>query len=1180
MPFLEHLEELRWRILWSLAAIVVGTVVGWFLLGHVDIIEVLKRPIAPYLPGGRLIFTSPAEPFLLTLKVAFALGCLLASPVVIYQIWAFLSPALYEREKRMIIPALGAGVVLFLAGAAACYNWLLPAALKVLLGFQRADLSAMITIDRYFGMAVPFVVGCGLIAELPLVVTILAALGIVTPQFLARQRRYAIVIAAFLAAILTPPDAVSMILMLLPLLLLYEISIWCAWVASRRRARHAVTTTVVLLLLGGATRSLHAQNPPPPPPPPATPVRQRPVRDTTAGRAVTPQDTTHRPGGQSIDTSTARRLGLPTAPSRTFPASDAVMDSLLKLEGFRVTRYTSDTFVVVGDSQTIFLRREAFVEREGTQLEADSIRYHEASCQLNAEGDPHLFDHGTVLAGEGMRYNTCIRRGTVRDALTDFQQGGAIWYVRGNLAVDSGSTRVYAHAANFTSDPQPVPDYHFAAGQVKWINKRTMVARPAVLYVRDVPIMWLPFIFQDIRGGRRSGILFPRFGLNDIVRPTRHYSRHVTDFGYYFAVNDYMDVLFAGDWFAGRYAQIHGQAQYHWIDRFVDGSITYSRMTELDRPGTNTRIGWVHTQRFNSRTSFNAHIDYSTNGSLIQRNSLNPFEVTSTVSSNLNFDKRFSWGALNIGGSRSQDLSQNTVTQTFPTINLTPTGVAVGSWLTWTPTFSYNNQQTFHLHYGTLTVPSAPGDSLATDTLSQFKDERVTTISFQTPLRLGRWNWANSVNVIDTRSDQRQEFALPIPGDTTGALHHVLFANTFDTRVDWSTGINLPPLLTSSWKLQPGVAILNTTSAGPFMLRNQFTHGDWVRQGKRLAFSLGATPTFFGFFPGFGPFSRIRHTISPILSYQYAPGAQVDSAFARALDPTGKLLNSRNDPQQTISIGLTQNFEAKLKAAPGDTAAEREPRKIKLLSISTGAIAYNFEQAKQPHRVGWSTQSLSNTFLSDLLPGFQLSIVHDLWKGQAGTDSAKFAPFLQTMTASFQVTPATLQGVARLLGLRPRPPAPTAADTTGGAARDSSAGSNSPDYRRYDQGVRNPYTPRGIMGAGYGGRAFSLGINLSMTRSRFDTTQAQQHQAGRETASLNLSFSPTKNWTASWSTQYDLVTRQFGSHSLTFQRDLRRWRASFGFYKTGAGNFAFTFNIALTDQPDIKFDYDQHTYVQ
>src|SRR6201988_1058976 len=295
MPFLEHLEELRWRILWSLVAVIVGTIVGWLLLDRIDLIEILKRPIAPYLPGGRLIFTSPAEPFMLTLKVAFPLGCLLASPVVIYQIWAFLAPALYEREKKLIVPALAVGVVLFLGGAIACYQWLLPAALKVLLNFQRTDLTAMITIDRYFGMAIPFVVGCGLVAELPLVVTILASLGIVTPQFLGRQRRFAIVIAAFLAALLTPPDAVSMLLMLGPLLLLYEVSIWCAWVASRRRARRIAAATIVVLVLGmGAMSPLQAQNPPPPP---KAPPGQRPVQRDTGRVTRAPGDTLPGAGG-------------------------------------------------------------------------------------------------------------------------------------------------------------------------------------------------------------------------------------------------------------------------------------------------------------------------------------------------------------------------------------------------------------------------------------------------------------------------------------------------------------------------------------------------------------------------------------------------------------------------------------------------------------------------------------------------------------------------------------------------------------------------------------------------------------------------------------------------------------------------------------------------------------------
>ena len=1168
MPFLDHLEELRWRILWSLLAVLVGTIVGWVLLDRIDIIEILKRPIAPYLPGGRLVFTSPAEPFMLTLKVAFALGGLLASPIVIYQIWAFLAPALYQREKKLVMPSLAVGVVLFLGGAIACYQWLLPAALKVLLNFQRSDLTAMITIDRYFGMAIPFVVGCGLVAELPLVVTILASLGLVTPQFLGRQRRYAIVIAAFLAAILTPPDAVSMMLMLGPLLLLYEVSIWCAWVASRRRARRLAATTVMLLVLGAG--SLQGQNPPPPPPKP--PPGQRPTqRDTVIG-GRTPGDTTRR--GQSVDTAEARRLGLPTAPTRSFPAADQIIDSLLKLEGYRVTRYVAETLLVVGDSQTIFLRHEAYVMRDSTQLEADSIRYQEASCRLDASGDPHLFDQGTVLAGEGMRYDTCLRRGTVTDALTDFQQGGAKWFVRGNIAADSGNRRVFVAGANFTSDPQPVPDYHFAAGEAKWINKNTMIARPAVLYVRDVPIMWLPFIFSDIRGGRRSGILFPRFGLNDIVRPTRSYSRHITDFGYYWVVNDYVDALVSGDWFADRSVAFHAQVQYRWIDRFMNGRLSYTRTNQFNPDATNMQIGWQHNQRFNATTDFNASINYMSDGRVVQRNSIDPLEVKSTVGSSASFNKRFSWASLNLGFTRRQDLSSNHIDQTFPSITLTPTTVTLAPWLTWSPGFTYTNSQSFN-NLGTLLIPAAPGDTgNSPDTLRLHFGDRTTNITMQTPFRMGRWNWSNSISVLDVASNARREFTLT---DSTGATKNVVFASYYETRANWETGINLPPLFSGTWKLQPGIAIVNKTSAGPFMIRNPFTGGDFIQQGKRLAFNLSASPTFFGFFPGFGPFSRIRHSFSPLISYQYAPGAAVSEEFAHAIDPTGRSLNARSDPQQTITLGFSQNFEAKAKPAAGDTAGEREPRKIKLLSINTSAISYNFEQAKIPGRVGWQTPSLSNTFLSELLPGFQLGVVHDLWRGQVGTDSAKFDPFLTSLNASFQITPATIAGIGRLFGLSSRPvPQQAESDTTQGMQLGARQAAD--PYRHYQGATRDPY---GGGGPGYG-RQFSLGIQFTNTRTRPlpNVPITSQARAGRETVGLNLAFSPTRNWTASWHTSFDMVTQQFADHSLTFQRDLRRWRANFSFYKTGAGNLAFSFNITLTDQPDIKMDYDQRTYAQ
>src|SRR6266480_6040018 len=305
------------------------------------------------------------------------------------------------------------------------------------------------------------------------------------------------------------------------------------------------------------------------------------------------------------------------------------------------------------------------------------------------------------------------------------------------------------------------------------------------------------------------------------------------------------------------------------------------------------------------------------------------------------------------------------------------------------PTFSYTNDQRFHQSGSALLLP-VPAGGVVPDTLSQFFDDRRTSINIGTPIRIGRWSWANNITISDVRSNNRAEFALP--GDTVNnGIRRVLFGKTFETQVDWSTSINLPTLFTGTWKIQPGVAILNTTS-GPFMLRNQFSGGQFVRQGKRLAFNVGASPAFFGFFPGFGPLSRIRHTISPIISYQYAPAVKIPDDYAHAFDPTGRLLKGRTDPQQTISLGLSQTFDAKLKPPAGDTAAEREPRKIKLLSISTSAISYNFERAKLPHSTGWQTGTLSNTFQSDLVPGLQFSMTHELWKGDVGSDTAKFSP--------------------------------------------------------------------------------------------------------------------------------------------------------------------------------------------
>jgi len=238
MPFLDHLEELRWRIIWSLLAVMVAVVLSFVLLMKVDIIGLLERPIAPYLMGQKLVYTHPGDPFTIVLDASVVLGIVLALPVVLYQIWAFVSPALYVHEKKVVLPLLAFATFLFLAGVSLAYFVVLPLAIEWLLSFQTQALAPMITASDYFGFATSLTLAFGLCFELPIVILALAALGIVTPQFLNKYRRHAVVICVIIGAFLTPGDLVwTTIAMAVPLYVLYEISVLLTYGVYRRRQR-------------------------------------------------------------------------------------------------------------------------------------------------------------------------------------------------------------------------------------------------------------------------------------------------------------------------------------------------------------------------------------------------------------------------------------------------------------------------------------------------------------------------------------------------------------------------------------------------------------------------------------------------------------------------------------------------------------------------------------------------------------------------------------------------------------------------------------------------------------------------------------------------------------------------------------------------------------------------------
>jgi sec-independent protein translocase protein TatC len=234
---LEHLEELRQRIFWVLGTLVVGCVIGFVVITRFDVLALMIRPVQHFLNGGKLKYLSPADPFMVTLRLAVAAGVVIALPVALYHLWAFISPILVPSERKAILPAIYMAAFLFLAGAALAYFGVLPITLQFFTSFEPGSLEQNLTIDKFLGYLMKLILGFGIAFETPVVMLALGVVGIVTSEMLVKGRRFAIVIIFVLGAALTPPDVFSQMLMAVPLLVLYEVSIWLVkWTERRREA--------------------------------------------------------------------------------------------------------------------------------------------------------------------------------------------------------------------------------------------------------------------------------------------------------------------------------------------------------------------------------------------------------------------------------------------------------------------------------------------------------------------------------------------------------------------------------------------------------------------------------------------------------------------------------------------------------------------------------------------------------------------------------------------------------------------------------------------------------------------------------------------------------------------------------------------------------------------------------
>ena len=1186
MPFLDHLEELRWRILWSLLAIIAGSIAGFFVVTRLHVMEWLIEPLRPFLPpGGKLTVFGPLDSFFITLQLTLTVGLILAFPVVAYQIWAFISPALHKREKRAIVPALYLGLLLFAGGVALAYYLVLPMTLKFGSAFLTESLQVNYVANAYLGLVVKLLVAFGAVFELPVVIMVLSSLGLVSSRFLADKRRYAVAGSAVLAALLTPGDAISATLFMMgPIVLLYELSIVLARIIERRKLRaetsepYGIATALLILALSAS--GVQAQQPQQQQPPKKTPQELVKEKLRAMGREAA-RDTTALPDSvvqrMRQDSIARERRRTATPPEM---GTDSIMRALQELEGFTATQYRAITARFNADTGVLVLTAKPDAKAvvvQGTQsMTADSLLVFNRNTSIACGyGKPVLTGEGAEAPVESQRvcYNTQTRMGTALGATTRITEG-ASWVVTGDLTTVERD--VYGHRTRFTDCTLEVPHYHFAAGKIKVIGGDVLVARDVTLQFGDVPVFWLPFMMQSMKRGRASGILMPRFSVNDIVRRNSRYNRRIENVGFYWATSDNMGAELTLDWFANNWTALNGSIDYRFNDKFLDGRVTYRRFWKSEG-GREFTLAANNSWQPDERTNLAANLQYSTSSTFIRDRSYDPRELNRSIDSNAGLNRRFDWGSLSFQASRRQFLTDNKVDMTLPSLGLNLASITLF------PTAGegrfYNNA-------------TWTGSTQVRFTTSQFdqaltpsqRDRDDIQANASSSFSMGSFSWSQA---FDMRKAKQHE--LQASGDSVQASPEIK-----DERMNWNTSINYQQRLIGTTTFTPGLSLRGETGRDSL--------GRMISAPMRLDFNASVKADLFGFFPGAGPIERIRHRISPSLTYTYSPEVSPDSAQKALFG--GAAVLERN----SISFGIAQTFEAKRRVEERDPTADTtevadtavndpdQPRRIQraptltLLSLFTDAIVYDFVEAREG-RHGIQTTQISNSIQSDLLRGLQLSVTHDLFRavpteggGPLGTPDPtaqadrEFSPFLSRVNASFSLSGNSW--LFRMLGLagsdrEDNPPAAGSTPTPVPQAADAGPRTDPSRPELGLLGTRNrPTEPqqqsRGAVGS------WNASFNYTLFRQREDeTTSRLGTSQNNQMVTANVTFQPTQMWNVAWNTGYSFTEKAFTDHVLTLTRAMHDWDANFDFIKAQNGNFSFQFRVALRANPDIKFDYEQ-----
>ena len=751
--------------------------------------------------------------------------------------------------------------------------------------------------------------------------------------------------------------------------------------------------------------------------PPVQPPVKAPAK-TTVGA-----DTGKKPAGvTAADSGVRKKVVLDFA----WEPADSAMRDLLDRKGYRQVQYQGDHVVFDAKTKELILKgKPSAVKRDETMMVGDSIAYNDSTKKVVAIGDtvwlrdPSRAEADDFVARGRIDYDLETRAGLTGAFETSVESGQRLYLTaqRGSIFTDTlvtGRHIVFAKNGSFTYCDHEEPHFHFTTRDMKFVSENVMVARPGVLYIGEVPVFWIPFFFQDVRTGRRSGLLTPTFGVAELLRNSPSYRRSVNNIGYFFAINDYSNALASFDWRSGAngttsdpgFLRTNAEYRYRWLNRFITGETAVSYLAQND--GTsNTSITWNHNQDFSKQTRLTARINLVQN-TLIKRNStIDPVAANATIRSDLSYQTKVGPAQIALGGNRTQYPGRPQVEMNFPALSVS-TGTLGQGFLSWTPSLRLNLSSTKNIDQGLQfpyvynTTPSGGVDS------TRFRaDRRNMQFGFEMPIKIGDFRWQNSFSINEQFRDYPEQREIIGVRDTSQRTIRV-FAQTFETNADWTTSFGLPGILRGTWNLTPSVNVSNVDPASGLWVRTERSGGKWVSQTKRLSYAVSTSPTLYGFLPGFGLVSRIRNTISPGLQYSYSPQASVSDEYLEALGRTrvgylGALKQNR------VSASLSTVFEAKLKA-PADSNPD-SGKKIKLLSLQFAPLTYDFVR-KDSTGKGFTDRTFTIAGRTDLLPGLDFRSSYELFQGDPMSDTAVFSPYRTDVGVSFGI-----DGKSAIVGL-------------------------------------------------------------------------------------------------------------------------------------------------------------------